>query len=247
MPEELGQIIENLINVESSVYGDIEIFSGLWLTEKNCKILVSVAWSGWGKVSAARATTRLISTCYLGEKVNFLIFTGLAGAVNKDLNQWDIVIADSVIQHDMDARPLYKKFVIPVINNQKIYPKIKIIDFLETKIKEKLLKNFGLFYKGLIGTGDMFISDENKLKELFNQIPELLAVEMEGAAFAQVAHQEKIDWILIRTISDGADDKASQDFSSFLSNYNYHSLSLIKAIIEILIEAPELKEYKFFY
>ena len=46
---------------------------------------------------------------------------------------------------------------------------------------------------------------------------------------------EKIDWLLIRTISDGADDKASQDFSSFLSNYKYHSFSLIKAIFDILI------------
>ena len=62
MPEELGQIIENLIDVESSIYGDIEIFSGLWQIEEKREILVSVAWSGWGKVSAARATTRLIST-----------------------------------------------------------------------------------------------------------------------------------------------------------------------------------------
>ena len=85
----------------------------------------------------------------------------------------------------------------------------------------------------------MFISDKNKLKELSDQIPELLAVEMEGAAFAQVAKQEKIDWLLIRTISDGADYKASQDFSSFLSNYKYHSFSLIKAIFDILIKESE--------
>ncbi len=239
MKEELGQITENLINLESSIYGDIEIFSGLWKIDEKREILVSVAWSGWGKVSAARATTRLISTIYRKKKVNLLVFTGLAGAVNPSLSQWDVIIADSVIQHDMDARPLFNKFVIPAINNQKIYPNIKTINSLLSKIKEKSLQNYGSFYKGLIATGDIFISDKNKLKELSDQIPELLAVEMEGAAFAQVAKQEKIDWLLIRTISDGADDKASQDFSSFLSNYKYHSFSLIKAIFDIVIKESE--------
>ena len=66
-----------------------------------------------GKVSAARATTRLLSVKYNKVPIDLMIFTGVAGAVNNKLKQWDIVIADSLIQHDMDARPIYDKFVIP--------------------------------------------------------------------------------------------------------------------------------------
>ena len=77
----------------------------------------------------------------------------------------------------------------------------------------------------------MFISDKDKLNQLNKEIPNLLAVEMEGAAFAQVAHQEKVDWIVIRTISDGADDNASEDFNSFLTQYQLKSWELIKILL----------------
>ena len=58
MPEELGEITKNLDNLKSKKFGDFEIFTGEWTNDFNKKILISVAWSGWGKVSAARATTR---------------------------------------------------------------------------------------------------------------------------------------------------------------------------------------------
>ena len=77
MPEELGEIIQNLKNLKSKKYGDFEIFTGEWINSSNCTILISVAWSGWGKVSAARATTRLISNIISDLKVNLLIFTGV--------------------------------------------------------------------------------------------------------------------------------------------------------------------------
>ena len=235
MPEELGEITNNLENLKSKKYGDFEIFTGEWVNILNCKILISVAWSGWGKVSAARATTRLISNNFSDIKINLIIFTGVAGAVDLNLKQWDIVISEAVMQHDFDASPLFNKFVIPSINKEKIYAKKYLLDNFYTILNENIhqenYKIFGSIHKGLIATGDMFISEKEKLKQLSLEIPKLLAVEMEGASFAQVAYQEQIDWIIIRVISDSADDSAPDDFNSFLSKYKSKSWDLIKLFL----------------
>ena len=74
----------------------------------------------------------------------------------------------------------------------------------------------------------MFISERKKIKELSEEIPGLLAVEMEGfRAFAQVAHQEKVDWIVLRVISDGGDENAQDEFNQFLEKYKFKSVDLI--------------------
>ena len=126
MPQELGFFLDNLEIVESKNFGDLELFCGFWKNRSNKKILLTVAWSGWGKVSAARATTRLISNVFQNSKVDFVIFTGVAGAVDRKLRQWDVVLSEAVIQHDMDARPLFNKFVVPSIKEEKIIPNEKI-------------------------------------------------------------------------------------------------------------------------
>ena len=119
MPEEIGSTIENLENLSISEYGDLKIYYGK-LNKKvpNYEtVYITLAWSGWGKVSAARAITRILAG---SNKIDFIIFTGVAGAVNKSLSQWDIVISNEVIQHDMDARPIFEKFVLPPLNKAKL-------------------------------------------------------------------------------------------------------------------------------
>ncbi len=239
MPEEVGVILDNLKFVKKSSFGDIDLFSGEIVINTK-KIYITTAWSGWGKVSAARATTRLLSSKIKDLPVDFVLFTGVAGAIDKDLRQWDIVIAESVIQHDMDARPLFEKFVIPAIKSQKIFADKEILEKVYSPLKEKLLNNkfkiFGKLSKGLIATGDMFISEKIKIKQLSRDIDGLLAVEMEGAAFAQVAHQENLDWLVMRVISDGADENAHDDFNAFLNKYKLHSFELIKVFLESLLD-----------
>lgn len=238
MPEEVGVILDNLSLISSVKYGDLELYSGELNINNSKKIFVTTAWSGWGKVSAARASTRLLSTTYKNLPIDLVLFTGVAGAIDRKLKQWDIVISDSVMQHDMDARPIFEKYVIPAINNQKIFTNKflinKVFNSLNKKLKEEKLNKFGTLYKGLIATGDMFISEKQKIKELSKEIVGLLAVEMEGAAFAQVAFQEKIDWIVMRVISDGADEEAIDDFNTFLNEYKHKSFDLIKSFLEML-------------
>ena len=95
--------------------GDLIIYKGKWILNntEDFEINVSSAWSGWGKVSASRATTWIICE---GENwsltIYLLIFTEVAGSASALVDQNDLVIADPVIQHDIDAEPLFKKFII---------------------------------------------------------------------------------------------------------------------------------------
>ena len=240
MPEEVGVIINNLRSISSTKFGDLELFSGELFLSNHKRLLVTVGWSGWGKVSAARATTRLLSIKYNEIPIDLIIFTGVAGAVNKKLKQWDIVIDDSLIQHDMDARPIYDKFVIPALNNKIIISEKILINnlckILSKKLKEKNLEIFGSIYKGLVATGDKFISDKTVLKKLSSEIKGLLAVEMEGGAFAQVAQQENVDWLVLRVISDSANEEANLEFKEFLSEYKLKSFSLLESYLSSLFE-----------
>ena len=74
---------------------------------------ITFAWSGWGKVDASRTTTRVISSDLNSKNLDFLIFTGVAGGAEDFLCQWDLVVGSFLIQHDMDASPLYEKYQIP--------------------------------------------------------------------------------------------------------------------------------------
>ena len=234
MPEEIGNTLKHLNDTSSEKFGDLEIFKGKW-NDNNNLIFVSLVWSGWGKVSAARAATRLISNSSKEHPIDCIFFTGVAGAVDSSLKQWDIVIADKVVQYDMDARPLFERFYIPALNQDRLYPseawKNKTLLSITKAKNNGLLKEFGLITKGLIGTGDRFISDRNVLNELAKDLDDLKAIEMEGAAVAQVATQEGIPWVIIRVISDAADLNAAQSFSEFIEKYKRSSWYLIKNIL----------------
>ena len=238
MPEEVGIILKNLNTIKSSKFGDLELFSGKFILENSREILITTAWSGWGKVSAARAATRLFASDLNSIPVDTAIFTGVAGAINRKLKKWDVILADSLIQHDMDARPIFDKYVIPALKNKKIIPNIDTLDKLFYGLKKELRQSsfdkFGNLHKGLIATGDMFISNTRKINQLSKDIAGLYAVEMEGAAFAQVASQEKVNWLVLRIISDEANQNASNDFNEFLNEYKLKSFDLIKSAINVL-------------
>ena len=244
MPEEAGTILNSLEKIEKKIFGDLEIFSGVWKKkDKNNKdIFVSVAWSGWGKVSAARAATRIIGISYKESSINFLLFTGVAGAVEEKLRQWDIIVTTSLIQHDMDARPIFEKYEIPALRTKFIIPETKwlnwSIELINNSIKNKLLNEFGRVHSGVIATGDKFVDDVLFANNLKKDIKGLLAVEMEGAAVAQVATQESIPWQIIRVVSDSADQSSEQNFDYFIKKYNNYSANLISAFLDNIEEAP---------
>lgn len=235
MPEEVGTTIEKLENLKVNKYGDLTIYSGSWKNkDKQLNINVSLAWSGWGKVSASRAVTRLISSAGEEFPIDLVIFTGVAGSASNDLKQWDIIVPNSVIQYDMDASPLFKKYYIPALNVDRMKPVSKWFDWVYKsliKAKEKSsLDQFGEIKTGLIATGDTFISDRRVIERMAHEIPNLKAVEMEGAAVAQVSIQENIPWVIIRVISDDANSSAPDNFTKFIEKYKYYSLNLLESV-----------------
>ena len=244
MPEEIGSTIGNLENISETNWGDLKITSGEWFESyaHNPSIYISAAWSGWGKVSAARAATRLLGTTFKGRGIDLLLFTGVAGSASGKLKQWDIIIPNELVQHDMDARPLFQKYVVPALNKDRINSIYKWTEWasncLRDSISKNLLKNFGRVQTGLIATGDKFISEESLIQNLSKELPGLCAVEMEGAAVAQVASQEKVPWLIVRVISDEADKSAGQTFSDFLKDYQKYSWNLIEVLLKNQKKAP---------
>lgn len=244
MPEEMGSTINNLVNVSKKKFGDLEIFSGDWKTNmsNDNNLYISIGWSGWGKVSSARAATRIISSNEINFPIDFLLFTGVAGAIDDNLKQWDIVLPSKLVQHDMDARPLFEKYEIPALRTKNLNPDSDILNWTKQSIsnaKEKgILKNFGNIYQGVVATGDKFVNCKEFSDSLIAEIDGLLAVEMEGASVAQVAMQENIPWQVIRVISDSANNDSPQDFKDFLNIYNNSSSQIIESFIENIDYAP---------
>ncbi len=244
MPEEIGATLENLQNPIETHWGDLRITSGEWYEhgENYPSLYISIAWSGWGKVSAARAATRLLGTYFKEKSIDIILFTGVAGAANSTLKQWDIVIPTELVQHDMDARPLFPRYVVPALKQERISAINKWVEWASHAIKDsiskKQCKHFGKVETGLIATGDRFVAEKSLIDNLSRELPGLCAVEMEGAAVAQVAYQEKVPWLIVRVISDGADNCAAQNFNDFLKDYKKSSWDLIETLLKKYKTAP---------
>ena len=243
MPEEIGSDLKHLQNLIASRYGDLTVSRGQWHPSDGEPVQISLAWSGWGKVSAARATTRLLASAPADAPIDLLLFTGVAGAADAALGQWDVLLADAVVQHDMDARPLCPRFSLPALQRDRLIPQQRWLQWAEAALQRACAQNnltgFGKLHRGLIGTGDQFIGDADRLHELRSALPGLKAVEMEGAALAQVAEQEGVPWLVLRVISDGADESAAQNFSDFVETYDHSAWQLIEALLSQAAVAPE--------
>jgi adenosylhomocysteine nucleosidase len=181
-----------------------------------------------GKVAAAATVTSLIERF----DVTHIVFTGVAGAADPAVAIGDIVVADMLVQYDMDATPLFPRFEIPLLAQSHFAADRQLTDalvaaasrFIEQDAQRMLTDAdraaFGLqqprVHRGLIGSGDEFIDSRAKLAELKTALPPLLAVEMEGAAVAQVCFEFGIPCAVVRTISDGANEASPLDFVQFV-------------------------------
>ncbi|MBN1684302.1 MAG: 5'-methylthioadenosine/adenosylhomocysteine nucleosidase [Gammaproteobacteria bacterium] len=203
----------------------------------------TMVFSGWGKVAAASTTTTLFNVF----NVDMIIFTGVAGAANPTLNIGDIVLANKLYQHDMDARPIYDKYIIPLLdliyfhsdkdllNIAEIAAKRFLSEDLKTEISPKLLAKFFILNPkvaiGTIASGDQFVTDIKKVQALLIEQPTTKAIEMEGAAIAQVCHEYDKPFIVFRIISDKADHSAAINFQEFVKKIAaYYSRGFIKRL-----------------
>lgn len=207
----------------------------------------TVVFSRWGKVASASTATTLLDLF----KVDLIIFTGVAGAIAPELNIGDVVVADKLFQHDMDARPLFSKCVIPLLGSKHFYVNESLLaiarlaaekllsEELSKALPPSILSKFSIFKPkltiGAIASGDQFVSDPKKADDLLKECPDTKAVEMEGASVAQVCYEHEKPFIVFRTISDKADHSASIDFQKFIAEVsNHYSRGFIKSLYPTL-------------
>jgi len=205
---------------------------------------VVVAWTGVGKVNAAMTTTLLIEHF----KPEHVIFTGIAGAVNPDLLPGDIVIAEKTAHHDMGTIWPEGLFVGSVksrldgVENPVFFPSDEKLLTCALRAAERLkmqqvqttsgTRNPKII-KGVIVTGDSFIASTEKCAELRKKL-EADAVEMEGAAVAQICYQRQTNHLVIRSISDSADEGAVLDKQMFYILAAKNSSDLVAEMIGLL-------------
>jgi adenosylhomocysteine nucleosidase len=188
---------------------------------------VVVVLSRIGKVAAATTATVLIE----GFGVEQVLFTGVAGGLAPDARVGDVVVATEFLQHDMDASPLFPAYEVPLYGRARFGTDSALTAALTLAAQAALqqgvldaatLQEFGItkpqMHHGLIVSGDRFVSTRRESQQLQQALPDALAVEMEGAAVAQVCHDYGVPFAALRTISDRADDDAHTDFLKFVTH-----------------------------
>lgn len=180
-----------------------------------------------GKVAAATTATTLITRFGVGR----ILFTGVAGGLAPGVAVGDVVVAERFMQHDLDVSPLFPRYEVPGYGGAALPTDSTLTAALHAAVSRTLddlprwleadtIAAFGLqsvrMHQGLVVSGDRFVATSAESQALRTALPDALAVEMEGAAFAQVCHDFRVPFAAVRTISDRADDSAHVDFLSFL-------------------------------
>ena len=218
--------------------------------------------SGVGKVAAATTATLLA-----GEfGVERAIFTGTAGGLHPEARVGDVVVADALLQHDMDASPLFPRHEVPFYGTDRFATDPALSAALAEAARavleearrprevngagagagdgadagagldEATLAAFGIsmprLHRGLVLSGDRFVATAAESDALRQRLPEALAVEMEGAALAQVSFDFGLPFAVARTVSDRADDAAHVDFMRFVDSVaSRYTLAIVRRFL----------------
>lgn len=193
-----------------------------WLGDLHGRPVV-LALSKIGKVAAATTATALIERF----GVRRMVFTGVAGGLGAGVNVGDVVVASDFVQHDLDASPLFPRYEVPLYGRTRFEGDAALTALLFSAASAALHDGGASaafpgarVHLGLIASGDRFVSGAGESRSLHATLTgaghEVLAVEMEGAAVAQVCLDYGVPFAAVRTISDRADDSAHVDFPRFV-------------------------------
>lgn len=227
--EEQQGLVEAMESPYKLMHGMREYFVGrLWEIDAVCVL------SRIGKVAAALTTATLV------EKfgVTHILFTGVAGAGDASIKVGDIVVAESLVQHDMDASPLFPRYEVPLTglthflsdhhmalqlaNAARRFLEDDFVSAVDPQERAAFALSGPRLHRGLVASADEFVSEKGRLNALNEALPGLLAVEMEGAAVAQACFELGIPFGVIRTISDNANENAATDFMRFVKSVAAH-------------------------
>ena len=220
MDEELELLLEALEERQDKRVGPFELHRGTLETQP-----VLLAQCGIGKVNAAALTQLLIS-----QGVERLIFTGVAGAVEPSLKVGDIVVSTDCVQHDVDATSFnYELGRVP--GETFAWG----ADETLRRVALEAARAIGgvKVLEGRVLSGDQFIASPEKgvwLRETFGGA----CTEMEGAAVAQVCAKWEVPFVIVRSMSDSADDSAEVDFPAFVALAAGHAKQVVRGMLRNL-------------
>lgn len=185
---------------------------------------VTVVRSGIGKVNAAIATVLLIDTF----EVDTVINTGSAGGIGKGLSVGDLVLATELSYNDADAQVFGYAFgQIPQMPDRYTADQELI-----KMVKAAALATDWSVEEGLVVSGDSFIASKEQTNHIKEHFPEVLVTEMEGAAVAQTCYQFNVPFVVVRALSDTADEEASVSFDEFIDEAGKKSADMVLAFLE---------------
>lgn len=204
MDEEVAKLKEHMTEVEVTTKASMDFYKG----KLNGKDVVVVR-SGIGKVNAAICTQILVDDF----KISAVINTGIAGSLRSEINIGDIVLSTDALEHDMEATAFgYPVGQIPRMDTLAFEADKALIELAE-KCCAKVNPDIKTFV-GRVVSGDQFIASKEKKEWLIENFAGY-CTEMEGAAIAHCAYLNKIPFLVIRAISDKADDSAQMDYPTF--------------------------------
>ena len=219
MDEEVAQIKEHMENVRVETRASMDFYQGTLHGHP-----VVVVRSGIGKVNAA-ICAQILADRY---QVDAIINTGIAGSLNADINIGDIVLSTDTVEHDMDAVSFgYPLGQIPRMDTLSFVADEKL-RAVAKRVCEQVNPEVRVF-EGRVVSGDQFISDKDRKQWLVENFAGY-CTEMEGAAIAHTAYLNEIPFLVIRAISDKADDSASVDYPVFEAKAIEHSVKLLLAL-----------------
>lgn len=222
MSEELEILLKDIKLEDKKVNANMTFNKGTL----HGKEIVAVV-CGIGKVNAAVCTQILISEY----KADRIINVGVAGGIGKDIYPGDIVIAENLVQHDMDTSAFGDKIgQIPRLDTFDFKCDKEMID-----IAKKACKSIGTlkYFSGRIASGDQFVADIEKIKWLDKEFG-AISCEMEGASIAQVCYLSNIPFVVIRSISDNANNGAHMDYEKFTPIAVKNSTKILKRMLEMM-------------
>ena len=223
MEEEVAKIRESLEGVTTKQIAGMNFCQGS-LEGKP----VVVVRSGIGKVNAA-VCTQILVDCY---QVSGVINTGIAGSLDARIDIGDMVISTDAVHHDMDATIFGDPAGQVPRMDTLAFPADGVLVEKAKAANEKANPEIRTF-TGRVASGDQFISSA-EAKERIVSMFHPLCTEMEGAGIAQAAYLNKVSYVIIRAISDKADNSAVMDYPEFERQAITHSVRLMKELVTLL-------------
>ncbi|MFZ3121093.1 MAG: 5'-methylthioadenosine/adenosylhomocysteine nucleosidase [Variovorax sp.] len=227
MHEELASVLDRMPDERKVVVAGREFWQGHLHGYEVVAVLARI-----GKVAAATTAAVLAERFEVGR----VVFTGVAGGLGNGVQVGDVVVASEFLQHDMDASPIFPRHEVPLYGRSRFAADGGLAAALCEAARTALPQ--ARVHQGLIISGDRFVSTTAEARALQTELPHALAVDMEGAAFAQVCHDFGLPFAAVRTISDRADDAAHGDFLQFIRTVaSPYSAAIIETLLRGLPKA----------